>query len=153
MKMPIVSLNNMAMNESVAATCCYRTDNINGAVVRCVLNGGWLDSKPSNNITYKVHKSWIGLQGDYQMAIDNPNRELVKQGDKWGYVNVQTGAFVALTANNDISGWELCDHSVSSCQYFNAYEYSESVSHVDSTVAHVAAKDWTVAHPAIRFNS
>lgn len=44
MLMPIVSMNKMAMNESVAATCCYHEKASPTNVYWEVLNGGWIGS-------------------------------------------------------------------------------------------------------------
>ena len=44
MLMPIVSMNKMAMNESIAVTCCYRQVPTPTAVYWEVLNGGWIGS-------------------------------------------------------------------------------------------------------------
>ena len=44
MLMPIVSMNKMAMNESVAATCCFQEVASPTNVYWEVLNGGWIGS-------------------------------------------------------------------------------------------------------------
>ncbi len=100
MLMPIVSMNKMAMNESVAATCCYRQVPSPTNVYWEVLNGGWIGNGFKNYRTLK-HVSmtpWLALGFDL-----NPLAAINAVGD----ANPLPG--VAKFTINDVTGWWTTD--------------------------------------------
>ena len=163
MKMPIVSLNNMAMNESVAATCCFAATNINGHSYETVLSGGYLTDKIGNKITYGVDNSWLGLRGDYAAAV--AGYELVQEmnaAGQWVLGIQHSTGFIPLSkldwaANGNYALYELnltnCDHKGEYCAYVADIATTFTKMHIGSTVEHAAAEKWAADHPAIRFNS
>jgi len=62
MLMPIISMNKMAMNESVAATCCFQEVASPTNVYWEVLNGGWIGSGFVETKKKLVHDSWFNYQ-------------------------------------------------------------------------------------------
>ena len=162
MKMPIVSLNNMAMNESVAATCCFSATNINGHAYETVLNGGYVTDKIGNKITYSVDKSWLTIPGDYQEAVDGLKLTQGYINGAWVLGAAGDGTFTKLAdctwvaAGNQAFYEENltnCDHAGEYCHYISTIEPTFTKVHVGATVEHAAAKDWAGTHAAIRFNS
>lgn len=61
MKMPIVSMNKMAMNESVATTCCYRQVPTASVVYWEVLHGGWIGKGYVEKLNFST--GFTGLDG------------------------------------------------------------------------------------------
>jgi len=159
MKMPIVSLNNMAMNESVAATCCFKADKLNGYDYETVLYGGIVVNKPSTSMVYGniSDNGWLALDGDYAPAVGKC--ELIYQyidtaaAWKYGYyhANKDENGFTALTPSMLLLA--NCDHKGSYCNYVSECKTDIVRVHTGSTVEHAASKNWAADHPAIRFNS
>ena len=164
MKMPIVSLNNMAMNESVAATCCFAATDINGHAYETVLSGGYLSDQIGNDITYKVGESWLTIRGDYAAAhagydliytYDDDDRWLMGINHSTGFVELGdldavADGNLALYQNNLTN----CDHLGSYCSYVDSIDASITKVHVGSTVQHSAGgTKWASTHTAVRFNS
>jgi len=167
MKMPIVSLNNMAMNESVAATCCYAAVNVNGYNYENVLSGGTITTAVTNAVTYGVDKSWSYVRGDYAEATNGPLVEYLGDLGYWTVVN-KKDTFVKLATltpighgtyvdgTGFIADLRVCDHKGSYCTYVqNGGSISPVFTkvHTGATVEHSASKNWAADHAAIRFNS
>ena len=75
MLMPIVSMNKMAMNESVAATCCYHEIASPTNVYWEVLHGGWIGSGYVSVADYlhRSYKAWTAF--GYDLASFNPAKD------------------------------------------------------------------------------
>ena len=158
MKMPIVSLNAMAMNESVAATCCFKHEHINGHNYETVLSGGTIQMAIRESVKYVngFDKSWLAIaKTDYAWATcDN---ELIYA------INPKTGAweYGIKDANGNFAPYTdspvtqlYCDHTGEECHYIDDYAHEAYYAHVGSTVEHTAGtKNWAGAHQAVRFNS
>ena len=164
MKMPIVSLNNMAMNESVAATCCFAATNINGHSYETVLSGGYLTDKIGNKITYGVDSSWLNFRGDYAIADEYPVTQMwINSTLGWQYgVQKEDGSFILLANLEKVPAGNMalyepnltnCDHKGEYCSYVRSIETTFTKMHIGSTVEHAAAEKWAADHAAIRFNS
>jgi len=152
MKMPIVSLNNMAMNESVAATCCYSHAHINGHSYETVLNGGTIERRIVEDVDYiePFDKAWLTIPGDYQYGVDGYTLTQKYNETKgvWEYVIFNGDPY------NTSTLIKYCDHKGEYCNYINNYVHTPIEAHVGSTVAHTAGgKNWAADHTAIRFNS
>ena len=79
MLMPIVSMNKMAMNESVAATCCFQEVASPTNVYWEVLNGGWIGSGfvETKNWKKPVLKDWAKCYGhDVKLNGELPLRDV-----------------------------------------------------------------------------
>ena len=160
MKMPIVSLNNMAMNESVAATCCYSHNHINGHYFDSVLNGGALEIRIAETPIYKdqLMRSWLSVTtGDYVEATQG--LELTSEFNTvtgaWEYGTYVEGTWTPLAKCTKVDNFNLgyCDHKGEYCSYIKDYKHEQYTAHVGATVAHSASKNWAADHAAIRFNS
>jgi phosphate:Na+ symporter len=88
----------MAMNESVAATCCFSATNINGNNYETVLHGGYLTDKIGNQITYGVDSSWTTIRGDYAAALAGTVLTAVVQSS-----SASVGILQALSSTGAIS--------------------------------------------------
>ena len=165
MKMPIVSLNNMAMNESVAATCCFAAVNVNGHNYETVLSGGYLTDKISGKPVYKttVNKSWLTIPGDYMAGTAGwtLTQELVNGAWTLGAKDPD-GKFYKLADCTPVAEGNYalyqpnltnCDHNGDYCAYVANVDTIIVKTHVGSTVEHSASKNWAADHAAIRFNS
>ena len=163
MKMPIVSLTAMAMNESVAATCCYKATNINGNNYETVLSGGSVIVDVQNKYTYGCKAGWTTVAGDYEEATIAP---LVTNaaGELGYYVDDKFTKLSSLTAIGSTASiydggfaadLTKCDHKGAYCTYVQngTLEPIFVKTHVGATVEHAASKNWAAAHTAVRFNS
>ena len=152
MKMPIVSLNAMAMNESVAATCCYKQEQINGYFYETVLSGGSMTYVIDTNKNLKVDSTWLSLPGDYDEAFTAGTKIVTVAGVDYCLDGSDLKKISELTVRDY---WKYCDHTKSDCTYwFQASTPTATYSHVGSTVEHTAGgKTWAEPHQAVRFNS
>ena len=153
MNMPIVNVNQMSMNESVAATCCYQAVQVNGQHYENVLHGGHLTTKVGNELNYAVDKSWVAFVNDYEEALSG--HQLVKaydaNNDVWNYGYYNGTLFVKLS---DLTAYlSGCDHQGDYCNYIDYIGTTFEKVHAGATVEHAAAKDWAATHTAVRFNS
>lgn len=163
---PIISMNEMSMNESIATTCCYRWNGTSITGTAAVLHGGKL------NVAYKY--------GYYYPGTDAPGATPVKVSEGWLNVPcVPTGAdnytFVENAANlpfysggdwylaNDIpitennghivrDGWKFVEPTT----FYTKYVMDTNIQHVGSTSAHytwVKGNEWLADHTAEQFMS
>ena len=165
---PIVSMNQMAMNESIATTCCYTWNgNVTGAAN--VLHGGKLDVKRSYYYVYPgtespasaqevvVSSGWLNVPvvpvgaDNYARVSDTPVP--YKSAGDWYYGEE------AITTNNcnyevDKSRWYFTDPTT---YYVKLEDVKKRViKHVGSTSAHykwTSGNEWLADHAAARFSS
>lgn len=165
---PVVSVNNMSMNESVAATCCFRRDVMNGNVYETVLSGGSLHDTIQNDFVYNeglTDKGWLKIQGDFQAALEGNTLRKVTDifgNTFYGYSYVNSGTDVnvfVVVSQNLISGGDIavitladgttynyhmglsqryCDHTTTACQYIDDVTQSIVRKHENATVEHAA---------------
>lgn len=181
MMMPIVSMNKMAMNESVATTCCYRQVPTPTAVYWEVLNGGWIGSGYKDTLQWRdgyehledINMSaWLNLgydlKGDAADVVDfMTNNTLV-----YGAVNataepkywinsvsqlmpnMSLGTQIANVSGGKTLLGDVCDHDGTNCNYrVLAAVYSEN-QHFESTSKHDTGKaNWQNPHDATQFSS
>ena len=110
MNKPIVSVNNMSMNESVAATCCFRIDNVNGSVYETVLSGGSIELITKNVMQYKegfCDKSncWLSIPGDFLPALNGDHLAIKKDifGNKVYCAVDAGGAILGVLQTSDLT--------------------------------------------------
>jgi len=182
MLMPIVSMNKMAMNESVATTCCYRHMTSATNVYWEVLNGGWIGNgyvdelvwlanrRPASRYPKDITWTTLGLAwGGWasQTAAFGSITEITitEVYDPAGLVPRTTyvvSGGAAPTLGNDmhnligsgiISISAACSHDTVDCAYREMeISYAEN-RHFQSEKKHDTASDWTKAHEASAFNS
>ena len=123
---PVVNMNKMAMNESIATTCCFVWNGTSYAGSATMPHGGTLVAK--YNTTYylkdanrgvEVSKGWINWKGGH---INSADAELT-------------------SANASTYGWadsidfNWCDHNNAGCAYEKVSTLA-SMTHVGATSAH-----------------
>lgn len=180
MMMPIVSMNKMAMNESIAVTCCYREVATPTAVYWEVMNGGWIGSGYVNTTGWYDNfeaavsgKVWQKYEWDINGAGGNDLNALIngvrpEYGDYTTFGGeAKTGWFVpdsvngvgsmdAANATAANEGWtrgKSCTHVDGTCNYRydeNAYAQNQ---HWNATTAHGGITAWSAPHGAARYNS
>ncbi len=168
MKMPIVRRHPMAMNESVAATCCYRMVPSPAAITFEVLNGGSIKSGPEKILQWNpsISPDWrqldfdvdfTGYTGPKTVPIFNSLRRewwvLFFAEDRFtsaismeGFLNAQNGQVAAKNYG--------CKHDTKACLYMAEVAAPTTNNHVDATKDHfTAGGDWRQPHTAQQFNS
>lgn len=172
MLMPIVSMNKMAMNESVAATCCYHEVASPTNVFWEVLHGGWIGAGYVDVLGWwsSSYKDWTALAYDVK-GVKNDNgtynalpkiaKTTVPQADgttltQWDVYDPNLG-WVELCdffkLDNPFSQGALCTHDSQECAYrFQEVQHLPN-QHFQSTSAHKTADNWKVPHDAKQFNS
>lgn len=172
MLMPIVSMNKMAMNESVATTCCYRQVASNPtALYWDVLHGGWIGNGYGTTHTWKdgfsayENTSWLSksfgrdLKGDTANILSLFAGSTLNYGTaggteaaKW-YVNdyvvgqsLDTSIYNASNGTVSYANGSACDHTVATCAYKN-YSYGYLTNkHFEATSAHADITKWAEPH-------
>ena len=139
---PVVNMNKMAMNESIATTCCFVWNGTSYAGSATMPHGGTLVAK--YNTTYylkganrgmEVSKGWVNWKGGH---IEHDSWNLFppyESGDKW-FVN--NGTEQELTSGNDNLvniDFNWCDHNNAGCAYEKVSTLA-SMTHVGATSAH-----------------
>lgn len=157
---PIVATNQMAMNESVASTCCYRTVRSGDQSFYQALAGGYIgsasyvDQKESKN--YPTNSLWLNIPGDYETKYTSCELEIIS-----GIPNIVTtgddGEPIMIPLNkvtSFLSGGASCDHTDTSCAYYTWPVVTLDKAHINATTKHTtSAGDWTKPHAAIQFMS
>ena len=137
---PVVNMNKMAMNESIATTCCFVWNGTSYAGSATMPHGGTLVAK--YNTTYylkganrgmEVSKGWVNWKGGHINSADANTVFPYESAGKW-YVSGQE-----LSESNAASfyyidfGW--CDHNNPGCAYEKVSTLA-SMTHVGATSAH-----------------
>lgn len=166
MLMPIVSMNKMAMNESVAATCCYKEVGSTNNIYWQPLNGGHLGPSYVENLGWidDKAKAWGQLSFDVNGLIDSNGvwqeggHVLSKRVDSLG--NSEWWIDEAKTVDQwiadmpHVSRGRSCSHSDGTCPYRVFKITYETNQHVGATTKHTTGgDDWDKPHTAKQFNS
>ena len=180
MLMPIVSMNKMAMNESVATTCCYRQVATPTATYWEVLNGGWIGSGYVEELVKKspygsMDSSWFDFK--YDIVGDGVGDKL-----KNNFVKYVSGATVGTDTSNPSGNWLVygvdvtnpsgdtlsgflanmglrtdatCDHKTNvNCVYRETKIAFKDNQHFESKTKHdKGGSDWAKPHGAAQFSS
>ncbi len=174
MLMPIVSMNKMAMNESVAATCCYRQVASPTNVYWEVLNGGWIGSgyvdvrarKSESLKAWEVFnfdlKGWLNTDGSINAApavstVVNPDGTTT-YGVVWGGSVITLDAFFtpSVSGQSTFTRGGYCDHKVTGtnvCAYYDQSPQYKSNYHFEAKSKHAELSSWATPHAANPFNS
>ena len=159
MLMPIVSMNKMSMNESVAASCCWRYVLGVHEQYPEILHGGKIGTTYEVKLTlknkYKDLKSgWLALPydvtADYAMKPINyyPDEE----GGVWKYENGNLVSKSALAEKGKLAR-SSCDHSDAGCEYYSEVPTYSQDMHIGATSAHGNEKKWDEPHKAVQYSS
>ena len=136
---PVVNMNKMAMNESIATTCCFVWNGTSYAGSATMPHGGTLVAKYNtayylkSNRGLEISKGWTNWKGGHITTTDLMAYPPYESAGKW-YCNT-----VELTSANTASlpgltfGW--CDHNNAGCAYEKVSTLA-SMTHVGATSAH-----------------
>ena len=164
---PIVSMNQMAMNESIATTCCYtwNGNTITGSAT--VLHGGKIEASVKYGYYYPgtdapdrekfiVSDGWLNVPcyyigSDYATVLSSEANLPYKSGGDW------YSGLTPLTSNK--GNIELLDDKwvfADPASYYVQYKKSTTLNHVDATSAHnkwTESKNWLMDHTAVQYSS
>ena len=136
---PVVNMNKMAMNESIATTCCFVWNGTSYAGSATMPHGGTLVAKYNTayylktNRGLEISKGWINWKGGHITTTDLMASAPYESAGKW-YCNG-----VELTSANSASltglTFNWCDHNNAGCAYEKVSTLS-SMTHVGATSAH-----------------
>ncbi len=158
MLMPIVSMNKMSMNESVAASCCWRYVLGVHEQYPEILHGGKIGTTYEVKLTlknkYKDLKSgWLALP--YDVDVDVAGREIYYDParDDWFWENAKGNRYVKeiLSPNNIVKS--SCPHNDGSCSYYEEVPTYSQDMHIGATSAHANEKKWDEPHKAVQYSS
>jgi hypothetical protein len=156
-------MNKMAMNESVAATCCYRFETVNFAAIQQILHGGYItdimvteiDLKPGIAISdaWKAYgkypawpdaagylKNYTPVKGDFDANPATADSWMLKKGD------------TVIGVPNDFVDYDLTNPAT--CPYVWEVTEWKLNQHVGSTTAHSTDDGaFAKAHKATQYAS
>ena len=157
MLMPIVSMNKMSMNESVAASCCWRYVLGVHEQYPEILHGGKIGTTYEVVLTrerkYKdMNNGWLALP--YDVAVGDASRAIYYDAnlDDWFW---QDGGKVYLKDHPDrfTIVKSPCPHNDGSCSYYEEVPTYSQDMHIGATSAHANEKKWDEPHKAVQYSS
>ena len=164
---PIVSMNQMAMNESIATTCCYTWNgNVTGSAN--VLHGGKLDVNynvtyyyPETNNGVKVSAGWltVGVAPTYNFAkrVESGEYMPYQSSGDWGWEWAQGGNLITDNARTTVVADAKDEWKIVNPQTFYKQVKSDPIiTHTSATSAHykyTSGNNWLADHTAVQFSS
>ena len=162
---PVVNMNKMAMNESIATTCCFVWNGTSYAGSATMPHGGTLVAK--YNTTYylkdanrgvEVSKGWINWKGGHITNRTLMANAPFESAGSWYVAGVDTQVTELVSANSAnltgiTFGW--CDHNNAGCAYEKVSTLA-SMTHVGATSAHynyTSGNSWLADHTAYQYSS
>ena len=159
MLMPIVSMNKMSMNESVAASCCWRYVLGVHEQYPEILHGGKIGTTYEVKLTLEeeyagLKNGWLALPYDVtaDYAVQPINYHPDEEGGVWKYTSGKVVKKSDLAAAEKLAR-SSCDHSDAGCSYYyDVPTYSQDM-HIGATSAHANLKAWAEPHKAVQYSS
>ena len=158
MLMPIVSMNKMSMNESVAASCCWRYVLGVHEQYPEILHGGKIGTTYEVKLEQKgdyegvtISKGWLSLPYDVKYNVVsqsisyNPDTGKWVRGDGW-IVDDNIAPYV-------VPNTQGCPHNDGSCSYYKEVPDYQQDMHIGATSAHANLKAWDEPHKAVQYSS
>ena len=167
---PIVSMNQMAMNESIATTCCYTWNgNVTGSAN--VLHGSKLDVSYSYKYFYpetytgtkaegwkdavcEISKGWLNVG----VAPSRNNMDAAKGdhvpyqcGGEWCLDGKVLTKFGGLEIADKVEGWVI-----KTPNFYTSVKTGTNITHVGATSAHyrwTSGNNWLADHDAVQYSS
>ena len=161
---PVISMNKMSMNESIATTCCYVWNGNSLLGAATLPHGGKLvaDAKTDSfvqieNTRYPLNSTWWDYTDGHAASGAAARSVVTKTTDgKWGYHDYANPGTFTLMENGQVTK-EFCDHkNPEICLYFKVTEYLGTFTHVGATSAHynlTSGNEWLADHPAQQYMS
>ena len=171
---PIVSMNQMAMNESIATTCCYVWNGTSLLGSASLPHGGslkassntqwyvWMDAAHTN--AAELNTSWLGYtDGHVKGGIQNWIRTSSMTGDVLAHAHnsdpnpITVYDAATKTYNKQYFTAGYCDHkNPETCQYFSRTSFGGKFTHTGATSGHytwTGGNSWLADHTAVQFSS
>ena len=167
---PIVSMNQMAMNESIATTCCYTWNgNVTGSA--SVLHGGKLDVSYSYRYFYpqtytgtksngwkdaecEISKVWlnVGVAPSRDHMEDAQRDSMPYQcGGEWCLDGKALTKYQGLEIADGVEGWVI-----KTPNFYTSVKTGTNITHVGATSAHykwTSGNNWLADHTAVQYSS
>ena len=168
---PIVSMNQMAMNESIATTCCYVWNGTSLLGSASLPHGGSLVAKSKTSNYVKINNAYYGLNGtwygytDGHAAKPEVAADVVTtstEGVVGYHDNTNTTLFKSMTqaiADGDVTPAlnGFCDHKNNpTCPYFKETKFAGAFTHTGATSGHytwTGGNSWLADHTAVQYSS
>ena len=158
MLMPIVSMNKMSMNESVAASCCWRYVLGVHEQYPEILHGGKIGTTYEVKLQLKgdyiakgVASGWLSQGYDVEPSLAkhsisyNPDDKVwYRPSDSWIVNATNVAPFVVKSS---------CPHNDGSCSYYEEVPTYSQDMHIGATSAHGTEKKWDEPHKAVQYSS
>ncbi len=161
MLMPIVSMNKMSMNESVAASCCWRYVLGVHEQYPEILHGGKIGTTYEVKLTLKgdyvtngVASGWLSQGYDVSPALAWQSISYNPDTNQW-YLRSDNNWIVNATnvAPYVVSNTQGCPHNDGSCSYYKEVPTYSQDMHIGATSAHGTEKKWAEPHKAEQYSS
>ncbi len=158
MLMPIVSMNKMSMNESVAASCCWRYVLGVHEQYPEILHGGKIGTTYEVKLQLKgdyvangVASGWLSQGYDvapvlaWQSISYNPDtKQWYRPSDTWIVNATNVAPYVVKSS---------CPHNDGSCSYYQEVPDYQQDMHIGATSAHANKTNWAEPHKAVQYSS
>ena len=157
MLMPIVSMNKMSMNESVAASCCWRYVLGVHEQYPEILHGGKIGTTYEVKLTlaeeYAGLKSgWLALPYDVGVGAARLDISYNPGRDDWFWLEGEKEIYLKDHPNKFNIVKSPCPHNDGSCSYYQEVPVYQQDMHIGATSAHVT-DNWAEPHKAVQYSS
>ena len=166
---PIVSMNQMAMNESIATTCCYVWNGTSLLGSASLPHGGQLVAKSSTSTyvqigdtRYPLNSTWYGYTGGHVANAGTAACVVTTNTEgKLGYHDHQLASNF-YTMDDAINIYKTvtagyCDHkNPATCPYFKETKFAGAFTHPGATSGHytwTGGNSWLADHTAVQYSS
>ena len=158
MLMPIVSMNKMSMNESVAASCCWRYVLGVHEQYPEILHGGKIGTTYEVKLQLKeeyagLKNGWLSLNYDVVPERAALRIDYDPDAKVWRYATTGTAIDKDTFAAMDWIAKSPCPHNDGSCSYYNEVPTYSQDMHIGATSAHGTEKKWDEPHKAVQYSS
>ena len=160
MLMPIVSMNKMSMNESVAASCCWRYVLGVHEQYPEILHGGKIGTTYEVKLQLKgdyavsgVKNGWLALPYDVGVSDAKLNISYNPGRDDWFWQYGGEDYYIKENPNLLDIVKSPCPHNDGSCSYYQEVPVYQQDMHIGATSAHGNEKKWDEPHKAVQYSS
>ena len=165
---PIVSMNQMAMNESIATTCCYVWNGTSLLGSASLPHGGQLVAKSNtssyvkiDNAYYPLNGTWYGYTGGHVANSVAASDVVTTATDgTLGYHDHTVGTGFMSMKDAIAAGFVkegYCDHkNPATCPYFKETKFAGAFTHTGATSGHytwTGGNSWLADHTAVQYSS
>ena len=157
MLMPIVSMNKMSMNESVAASCCWRYVLGVHEQYPEILHGGKIGTTYEVKLQLKeeyagLKNGWLSLDYDVIPGVAACAISYDPDNKVWRDANDVAIDKATLASYKQVVK-SYCTHDDGSCSYYNEVPTYSQDMHIGATSAHGNEKKWAEPHKAVQYSS